>query len=265
MNLAGTQSKNLFKSLRVGSPPTVVGLWAAATVVEQIRKDRRPKKERLLKKKLKPGQSYLIRVPGPEDGSLAQAVAPDTVIADMGGQDESVGSQLLGAASGLLEAATSQPADSDDLSGGDSFTSTLVEVAASFMKNGEGKQAKEVPVEVGRRRRTREARLATLDVAEIDREALPRRRRRKLKRAERRAGRRPTRRRVRRARRQQKKSLRAIARAERRSRPSKRHLRKVTAAERELEYRQEKLAVKSTRRRRRKAGKAEKELARLDA
>lgn len=265
MNLAGTQSKNLFKSLRVGSPPTVVGLWAAATVVDQIRKDRRPKKERLLKKKLKPGQSYLIRVPGTEEKSPAEAVAPDTAIADVGEQEDSVASQLLGAASGLLGAATAQPADDGELADGDSFTSTLVEVAASFMNNGDEEQTEEAPVEVGRRRRRRQARLATLDEAEIDPDTLPRRRRRKLKRAERRARKRPTRRRVRRARRQQKKSLRAITRAERRSRPSKRHIRKVTAADRELEYRQEKLAAKSTRRRHRKAGKAEKELTRLNA
>lgn len=266
MNLAGNPSKNLFRSLRVGSRPSVVGLWAAATVVEQIRKDRRPKRERLRKKILEPGQSYLIRVPGPGEGSLADAAAPGTVVADAGLEEESVASQLLSAASGLVQAATTEAASpaEDDQSGSESLTGTLVEVAASFMGE-DDVVAGEAPVELGRRRQKRQSRLASLEEVEIDRDALPRRRRRKLKRAERRARKRPSRKRVRRARRQQKKSLRAAARVQRRNQPSKRHVRKVSAAEQELAHRQDKLDKKSTRRRRRKARKAEKELARLSA
>lgn len=267
MNLAGNPSKNLFRSLRVGSRPSVVGLWAAATVVEQIRKDRRPKRERLRKKILEPGQSYLIRVPGPGEASLADAAPPGTVVADAGLEEESVASQLLSAASGLVQAATTTEAASpaeDDQSGSESLTGTLVEVAASFMGE-DDVVAGEAPVELGRRRQKRQSRLASLEEVEIDRDALPRRRRRKLKRAERRARKRPSRKRVRRARRQQKKSLRAAARVQRRNQPSKRQVRKVSAAEQELAHRQDKLDKKSTRRRRRKARKAEKELARLSA
>jgi len=265
MNLAGNQSKNLFKSLRVGSPPSVVGLWAAATVVAQIRKDRRPKRELLLKRKLKAGESYMVRVPGEEEGSLSEAVDADTVIADVGAEEESVASQLLSAASGLIGAATAEAAsaDSDDLPGGESFTSTLVEVAASF--TGGDESVEQTPEKVGRRRRRRDSRLAKLDEVEIDRDAVPRRRRRKLKRAERRAHKRPSRRRARRARRQQKKSLRALARADRRSQPSRRQNRKLATAQLKLERRQAKLDKKSTRRRRRKARKSEKEVARLSA
>ena len=57
MNLAGNQAKNLFKSIRTGNPPSIVGMWAAATVVDQIRRRKRPEKELLLRKKLKPGQA----------------------------------------------------------------------------------------------------------------------------------------------------------------------------------------------------------------
>ena len=102
MNLAGNQAKNLFKSIRTGNSPSVVGMWVAATVVDQIRKRKRPDKELLLRKKLKPGQSYLIRVPGEGEASLAEQVPSDTVVADVADSEESIGSQLLSAAAGLI-------------------------------------------------------------------------------------------------------------------------------------------------------------------
>ena len=111
MNLAGNQAKQLFKSLRTGSSPSVVGLWAAATAVDQMRKrSRRPDKELIASKKLKPGESYVIRMPGKDEGSLAETVAPSTLIADIETSDEgSIASQLFSAATELIGAATQEP------------------------------------------------------------------------------------------------------------------------------------------------------------
>jgi hypothetical protein len=117
MNLAGNQAKQLFKSLRTGSSPSVVGLWAAATAVDQMRKrSPRPKKELIAKKKLKPGESYVIRMPGSDEGSLAESLAPGTRVAEIETSDEgSIASQLLTAATDLIGAATQEPEPTAEL------------------------------------------------------------------------------------------------------------------------------------------------------
>ena len=319
MNLAGNQAKQLFKSLRTGSRPSVVGLWAAATAVEQMRKRSTGSgKELIATKKLKPGESYVIRMPGKEEGSLAESLAPGTVVAEVEtNREESIPAQLLSVATDLLGAAseeskepptrrrqrrtTSLVADEEETAtpgrrerrraareaeepvekvgrrprrkaaraevadpapAGESFASSLVAVAASFM--GTDDESIEVaPAKVSRRRRRRSERLATLGDVDFDREALPRRRGRKLRRAERRAEKRPTRKRVRRARKQQKGAAKTVAKIERRSEPSRRRRRKIRAAERELDYRRTKVEKRSTRRRRRKLKKAERAFEKL--
>ena len=317
MNLAGNQAKQLFKSLRTGSRPSVVGLWAAATAVDQMRKRGKSSgKELIATKKLKPGESYVIRMPGKEEGSLAGSLAPDTLVAEIEtNREPSIPAQLLSVATDLLGAATEEsdgrsggnrrrrttsvvaadvdaekpgrrqrrvaareakqaeePAEKlsrrqrrkesqtqvdENAPNGESFASSLVDVAASFM-TGDDTPAEDVPVKLSRRRRRQSDRLATLAEVEFDRETLPRRRRRKLNRTERRARKRPSRRRVRRARKQQKGAGKAYAKIERRSQPSRRRRRKIRGAERELDYRRAKVEKRSTRRRRRKLRKAEK-------
>ncbi|NNC93435.1 MAG: hypothetical protein HKN80_13180 [Acidimicrobiia bacterium] len=318
MNLAGNQAKQLFKSLRTGSSPSVVGLWAAATAVDQMRKrSQRPKKELIVSKKLKPGESYVIRMPGKAEGSLAESLAPGTLVAEIEtNREESIPAQLLSVATDLLGAAAEEsgepspsrarrresvsvvagtaevdkpsrrerrraarakkaadePADKagrrqrrraaraeveEAIPVGESFASSLVDVAASFLE-GDDDPTEVVPGKVSRRRRRRSDRLATLEGVDFDRDALPRRRRRKLKRAERKAENRPSRKRVRRARKQQKRATRSYGKIERRSQPSRRKRRKIRAAERELDYRRAKVEKRSTRRRRRKLKKAEK-------
>ena len=152
MNLAGNQAKNLFRSIRIGSPPSIVGIWAAATVVDQIRQRRRPAKQLLLRRKLKPGQSYVIRVPGEGEGSLKEQVPAGTVVAEVADAEESIGTELLSAAAGLVGAAA---------------------------ESGAKPAAAEATPKVSRRKLRRQARLATLHEADLDREALSRRRRRK--------------------------------------------------------------------------------------
>ncbi|MBT8246541.1 MAG: hypothetical protein KJN73_01910 [Acidimicrobiia bacterium] len=320
MNLAGNQAKQLFKSLRTGSRPSVVGLWAAATAVEQMRKRSKGSgKELIATKKLKPGESYVIRMPGKNEGSMAGSLAPGTVVAEVEtNREESIPAQLLSVATDLLGAAseeskepsptrrrqrrtTSLVADEEETAtpgrrerrraakeaekpvekvgrrqrrkaaraevaepapAEESFASSLVDVAASFM--GTDDESTEVaPPKVSRRRRRRSDRLATLEDVDFDREALPRRRGRKLRRAERRAEKRPTRKRVRRARKQQKGAAKTVAKIERRPEPSRRRRRKIRAAERELDYRRTKVEKRSTRRRRRKLKKAEKAFEKL--
>ena len=312
MNLAGKQAKQFFKSLRTGSPPPAVGLWAAATVVDQLRKRSRPERELIASKKLKPGQSYVIRVPGEDEGSLAESVKPGTAVAtiDASGDEGSITSQLFSAATGLIAsaaevseeseepAATAKPSRrrrrraADEAAEAEaspklsrrqrrkaarkdteatpvekpngSLASTLVEVAASFMEPGDEEAELQVETpKISRRQRRRTARLASLDAVEFDREALPRRRRRKLDRAERLARKRPGRKRVRKARHQQKRAAKAYAKSERRAQPSRRRRRKIRGAERELEYLQAKVEKRSTRRRRRKLRKAEKAFKKL--
>jgi len=351
MNLAGNQAKQLFKSLRTGASPSTVGLWAAATAVDQLRKrSSRPDKELIVSKKLKPGESYVIRMPGAEEGSLAESLAPGTRIAEIETTDEgSIASQLFTAATELIGAAAEPdeavslsrrqrrqasravveddapaaedppklsrrqrrkasrvvveddaPAAEDaptlsrrqqrkasraaieeeaapklsrrqrrkasaveaeeDTSSAPSngLASTLVDVAASFMGSDE-EATVEVPIaKTGRRQRRRSDRLASLEEVEFDRDALPRRRRRKLNRAERRARKRPSRRRTRRAKKRQKSAAKTYAKIERQSQPSRRRRRKLKGAERELDYRRTKVEKRSTRRRRRKLKKAEK-------
>jgi len=118
MNLAGNQAKQLFKSLRTGASPTTVGLWAAATAVDQMRKRTgRPDKELIVSKKLKPGESYVIRMPGAEEGSLAESLAPGTQIAEIETTDEgSIASQLFTAATELIGAAGAEPEEAPSLS-----------------------------------------------------------------------------------------------------------------------------------------------------
>ncbi len=306
MNLAGNQAKQLFRSLRTGARPSVVGLWAAATAVDQVRKrSQGPKKELIASKKLKPGESYVIRMPGKDEGSLTDALSPGTRIAEIEtvGDEGSIASQLFGAATELIGAATeeaTEPEAAPSLSrrqrrqaakaateepvaklsrrqrrkatrhaaeevapaSNGSITSTLVDVAASFTGS-EAETVETPPEKVGRGRRRRAARLASLDEADFDRESLPRRRARKLERSERRARRRPGRGRVRKARRRQRSAAKASAKLDRPARPSRRKRRKIRAAERDLEYRRAKVEKRSTRRRRRKLRKAEAALEKL--
>jgi hypothetical protein len=301
----------------------VVGLWAAATAVDQIRKrSRGSKKELIATKKLKPGESYVIRMPGAAEGSLAESLAPGTVVAEIEtNREQSIPTQLLSAATDLLGAATRESeelspartrqrrktslvaAEKDSEKPGrrqrrraareaqraaepaakvsrrqrrrasrapveetvpaeESFGSSLVDVAASFMA-GDDAPAEDAPAKLSRRQRRRSDRLTTLEDVEFDRDALPRRRRRKLGRAEGRARKRPSRRRVRKARKQQRRAASTSERIERRSRPSRRKRRKIRAAERNLEYRRGKVEKRSTRRRRRRLRKAEKAFQRL--
>jgi hypothetical protein len=118
MNLAGNQAKQLFKSLRTGASPSTVGLWAAATAVDQLRKrGGRPEKELIVSKKLKPGESYVIRMPGAEEGSLAESLAPGTRIAEIETTDGgSIASQLFTAATELIGAAAAEPDEAVSLS-----------------------------------------------------------------------------------------------------------------------------------------------------
>jgi hypothetical protein len=324
MNLAGNQAKQLFKSVRTGSSPSVVGLWAAATALDQMRKRSKSSgKELIATKRLKPGQSYVIRMPGKEEGSLAESLAPGTVVAEIEtNPEESVPAALLSVATDLLGAAKQEskkpvsagprrrrktsvvPAQEDAPKPGrrerrraakaakraaepaeklnrrqrrkasraeveeatpteETFASSLVDVAASFMGGSDDAPAEEPPVKVSRRRQRRSDRLASLADVEFDRDTLPRRRRRKLNRAERRAQKRPSRGRVRRARKQQKSAATASAKIDRRSEPSRRKRRKIRGAERELDYRRAKVEKRSTRRRRRMLKKAEKALGTL--
>lgn len=292
MNLAGNQAKNLFKAIRTGRSPSVVGLWTAATVVDQLRQRTRPKKELLLRKTLKPGQSYVIRVPGKGEAALTETVPADTVVAEATDPEPSIASQLLATASGLLAAAAvpdEQPDEQESVADkpkrvsrrqrrkerraakqetapveddGGSFVGALADVAASFTdSNDDGSDAEEPSV--SRRTQRRQARLAGLDEAELDRDALPRRRRRKLRRAERRAQKRPTRRRARRARRQQRKAKGALDRLARKQAKLRRAEKRLAAAQAEVDKWREREAKRSTRRRRRKLRKAEKALAKL--
>jgi hypothetical protein len=298
MNLAGNQAKNLFKSIRTASRPPVVGMWTAATVLDQIRKRKRPARELLFRKKLKPGESYVIRVPAKGEGSLAEAVPEDTVVAEIGEREESIGSELLSTAAGLLSAAVQTESEEpetersrrrrrdrgtaegtgkrrrrrhraaaleepapDAPSAPGSVMSTLVDVAASFSQAETGTATADEPApKVSRRTARRQARLATLDEAELDREALPRRRRRKLRRAERRAQKRPSRRRTRKARRQQRKARAALNRVARKQAKLRRRERRVAAAEDEVAKHRARVEKRSTRRRHRKLRKAEKRL-----
>lgn len=320
MNLAGNQAKQLFKSLRTGSRPSVVGLWAAATAVDQMRKRSKGSgKELIATKKLKPGESYVIRMPGKDEGSLAASLAPGDVVAEIEtNREASIPSQLLSVATDLLGTATAESEKSASGSSRqrrktslvaneeepektsrrqrrraakaveepveklsrrqrrkaarveteevepveESFASSLVDVAASFMAGDEA-PVEEAAAKESRRQLRRSKRLASLEDVEFDREVLPRRRRRKLNRSERKAQRRPSRKRVRRARKHQQRAAKESAKIERRSQPSRRKRRKIRGAERELEYRQAKVEKKSTRRRRRKLRKAERAFEKL--
>ena len=276
MNLAGNQAKQLFKALRTGGRPPTVALWAAATVVDQIRKRQRPERELLASKKLKPGESYVIRVPGPGEAPLASTIGNGTVASVAAGTDRSITSELFEAATDLIGAASQPPEETEasptlsrrqrrkaeqstDPEPEPTIASTLVDVAASFMNGGDLEEEPEeagAPTQLSRRKRRRAGRVASLDEFDVDRQALSRRRRRKLKRAEKRARRRPSRRRMRKARHQQ-------DRATAFTQPSRRRRRRLRAAEREVEYRAAKVEKRSTRRRRRKLRKAEKALDRL--
>ncbi|MDH3606107.1 MAG: hypothetical protein OER12_03840 [Acidimicrobiia bacterium] len=255
MNLAGNQAKQLFKTLRTGGRPPTVALWAAATVVDQIRKRQRPDRELIATKKLKPGESYVIRVPKEGEASLASTVGNDTVATVTSAGDRSITSELLAAATDLIGAATASDEPPTDEA---PVASTLSRRQRRKARRSAEKEAEpEEPAALGRRETRRAERLASLDGFEVDRQSLSRRRRRKLRRAEARARRRPSRRRTRKARRQHKQAAAAL-------RPSRRARRKLQAATNEVEYRTAKVERRPTRRRRRKLKKAEKALGRLE-
>lgn len=120
------------------------------------------------------------------------------------------------------------------------------------------------PATPSRRLRRREARLQMLaGGADIDRDSLSRRRRRKLEGAERKAQGRPSRRRTRKAIKQQKKSVKASAAEPPAREPSKRRARKVRDAETKVAKLQAKVEKRSTRRRRRELKRAQAQLTRL--
>ncbi len=237
MNLAGNQVKQLFKALRTGARPSTVGLWAAATAVDQLRRRSRPARELIVSKRLEPGESYVIRVPGDGESPLAASISSDTSVStgDASGAEASITTQILSAPTELVTAANETEPVEPDL---------------------------EAPT-TSRRQRRRASRIASLDEAELDREVLPRRQQRRLGRAERRARTRPSRRRIRKARRRQKRAARAYAHSKHTSRPSRRKRRRRRAAERQVEYRQARVDRRSTRRRRRELRKAQKQLARI--
>lgn len=54
----------LFKSTRTKQPPWLIGLWAGVSVYGWLRKRTTPNRSRVTRKSLKPGASYVVRVPG---------------------------------------------------------------------------------------------------------------------------------------------------------------------------------------------------------
>ncbi len=71
----------LFKSTRTRQSPWIIGFWAGASVFSWLRKRTAPKKVRLTRKTLKPGASYIVRVPkgkGPV-GSDLSAITGDLI------------------------------------------------------------------------------------------------------------------------------------------------------------------------------------------
>lgn len=254
MNLAGNRAKHLFRSLRTGGSPPIIGLWTAATAVDQIRKrSTRPAKELIVRKQLKPGQSYLIRVPGKGEAPLAGSLPAGTQVAEVDppGEGPSIATQLLGAATDLLAAGVEAKEEA-----GVAETPDRRRRRRKASETSDGPAAAKVS--------RRDSRLASLDDFETDRDALPSRLRRKLNRAEKRARKRPSRRRVRKARKQHKRAARASAGVEQPAQPSRRRRRRLRAATRNLEERRAKVDKRSTRRRRRKLRNAEKAYKKLE-
>lgn len=254
MNLAGNRAKHLFRSLRTGGSPPIIGLWTAATAVDQIRKrSTRPAKELIVRKQLKPGQSYLIRVPGKGEAPLAGSLPAGTQVAEVDppGEEPSIATQLLDAATDLLAAGVEAKEEA-----GVAETPDRRRRRRKASETSDGPAAAKVS--------RRDSRLASLDDFETDRDALPSRLRRKLNRAEKRARKRPSRRRVRKARKQHKRAARASAGVEQPAQPSRRRRRRLRAATRNLEERRAKVDKRSTRRRRRKLRNAEKAYKKLE-
>lgn len=71
----------LFKSTRTRQSPWIIGFWAGASVFSWLRKRTAPKKVRLTRKTLKPGASYIVRVPKGEGpvGSDLSAITGDLI------------------------------------------------------------------------------------------------------------------------------------------------------------------------------------------
>lgn len=72
----------LFKSARTKQPPWLIGLWAGVSVFSYLRKRTVPNKARVTRKSLKPGASYIVRVPGgkqPVDSDLS-AITGDLIV-----------------------------------------------------------------------------------------------------------------------------------------------------------------------------------------
>lgn len=258
MNLAGNRAKHLFRSLRTGGSPPIIGLWTAATAVDQIRKrSTRPAKELIVRKQLKPGQSYLIRVPGKGEAPLAGSLPAGTQVAEVDppGEEPSIATQLLDAATDLLAAGVEAKEEAG-------VAETPDRRRRRRRRRRKASETSDGPAAAKVSRR--DSRLASLDDFETDRDALPSRLRRKLNRAEKRARKRPSRRRVRKARKQHKRAARASAGVEQPAQPSRRRRRRLRAATRNLEERRAKVDKRSTRRRRRKLRNAEKAYKKLE-
>ncbi|MBT8251093.1 MAG: hypothetical protein KJN81_12585, partial [Acidimicrobiia bacterium] len=74
MNFYRYAIAQLFKSTRTRQSPWIIGFWAGASVFSWLRKRTAPKKVRLTRKTLKPGASYIVRVPkgeGPVGSDLS--------------------------------------------------------------------------------------------------------------------------------------------------------------------------------------------------
>ncbi len=223
MNLAGDNTKRLLRSLRTGGTPTSIGLWAAVNAVEQIRKRNKPEKALLVRKKLKPGETYVVRIPEEGQAPISETLA-----------SSGIGSELVAAATEMLTSDES-PASPEP-------------------------EPEPEPLRLSRRQRRRAGRLDKLEEGVVDPQSLPRRQRRRLAKAERKARRRPSRRRVRRARRLQKSAAKSLVKAERKAGPSRRARRRQKRREAAAELWQRKNEKRSTRRRRRKLAKAQKAL-----
>lgn len=187
MNLAGDSTKRLLRGLRTGGKPTSIGLWAAVTAVDQLRRRRKPEKALLLRKDLEPGATYVVRVP-----QQGQATMTETL--SSGG----LGSELLTAAAEFL---TTEQVPVEE----------PVEAGA---------------VRLSRRGRRRAKRLEKLEQGAVDPDLLPRRQRRELRKAQAKARRRPSRRRVKKAGKLQKAAAKSVAKARRKAAPSRRSARK---------------------------------------
>jgi hypothetical protein len=179
MNLTGDPAKQLFKAVRGDASSGTVGTWAAITAVDFLRRRRakKPARELLLRKKLKPGESYVIRVPGKDEAGMEQGQKYS--VTRVGGSDNGIVAGLANAAATLfgVEEDETQPSP----------------------------EATPEP-ELSRRERKDARRRALVEEGRVDAPNLRRRPKRKLEKAERRALERPTRRRVRKARKLQRRA-----------------------------------------------------------